>query len=162
VSRAAATRRIVTASRPSTFQYRQGCLVFMTANPLLACLCGRSRVRSMTNRGWYRWRNVGERHGGPRSTDTNVVRHVRCSCDISYDLSLLRGDGIVTPNHKVLSPRTGDRRPTSGARCSARPPSRDAGLDVVSLSDHPYFAERVDAYAALGFVWAQPATSPER
>jgi len=28
----------------------------------------------------------------------------------------------------------------------------DAGLDVVSLSDHPYFAERVDAYAALGFV----------
>jgi alkanesulfonate monooxygenase SsuD/methylene tetrahydromethanopterin reductase-like flavin-dependent oxidoreductase (luciferase family) len=28
----------------------------------------------------------------------------------------------------------------------------DAGLDVVSLSDHPYFAERIDAYAALGFV----------
>ena len=28
----------------------------------------------------------------------------------------------------------------------------DAGLDVVSLSDHPYFPERVDAYAALGFV----------
>jgi alkanesulfonate monooxygenase SsuD/methylene tetrahydromethanopterin reductase-like flavin-dependent oxidoreductase (luciferase family) len=28
----------------------------------------------------------------------------------------------------------------------------DAGLDIVSLSDHPYFAERVDAYAALGFV----------
>ncbi len=28
----------------------------------------------------------------------------------------------------------------------------DAGLDVVSLSDHPYFAERLDAYAALGFV----------
>ncbi len=28
----------------------------------------------------------------------------------------------------------------------------EAGLDVVSLSDHPYFAERVDAYAALGFV----------
>jgi alkanesulfonate monooxygenase SsuD/methylene tetrahydromethanopterin reductase-like flavin-dependent oxidoreductase (luciferase family) len=28
----------------------------------------------------------------------------------------------------------------------------DAGLDLVSLSDHPYFAERVDAYAALGFV----------
>ena len=27
-----------------------------------------------------------------------------------------------------------------------------AGLDVVSLSDHPYFAERVAAYAALGFV----------
>ena len=28
----------------------------------------------------------------------------------------------------------------------------DAGLDVVSLSDHPYLAEHVDAYAALGFV----------
>jgi alkanesulfonate monooxygenase SsuD/methylene tetrahydromethanopterin reductase-like flavin-dependent oxidoreductase (luciferase family) len=28
----------------------------------------------------------------------------------------------------------------------------DAGLDVVSLSDHPYFAERIDAYAALAFV----------
>jgi alkanesulfonate monooxygenase SsuD/methylene tetrahydromethanopterin reductase-like flavin-dependent oxidoreductase (luciferase family) len=28
----------------------------------------------------------------------------------------------------------------------------DAGLDIVSLSDHPYFAERIDAYAALGFV----------
>ena len=27
-----------------------------------------------------------------------------------------------------------------------------AGLDLVSLSDHPYFAERIDAYAALGFV----------
>ncbi len=28
----------------------------------------------------------------------------------------------------------------------------EAGLDVVSVSDHPYFAERLDAYAALGFV----------
>jgi alkanesulfonate monooxygenase SsuD/methylene tetrahydromethanopterin reductase-like flavin-dependent oxidoreductase (luciferase family) len=28
----------------------------------------------------------------------------------------------------------------------------DAGLDLVSLSDHPYFAERIDAYAALGFI----------
>jgi alkanesulfonate monooxygenase SsuD/methylene tetrahydromethanopterin reductase-like flavin-dependent oxidoreductase (luciferase family) len=28
----------------------------------------------------------------------------------------------------------------------------EAGLDVVSLSDHPYFAERIDAYAALSFV----------
>jgi alkanesulfonate monooxygenase SsuD/methylene tetrahydromethanopterin reductase-like flavin-dependent oxidoreductase (luciferase family) len=28
----------------------------------------------------------------------------------------------------------------------------DAGLDVLSVSDHPYFAERLDAYAALGFV----------
>jgi hypothetical protein len=28
----------------------------------------------------------------------------------------------------------------------------DAGIDFVSFSDHPYFAERIDAYAALGFV----------
>ena len=28
----------------------------------------------------------------------------------------------------------------------------DAGLDLFSVSDHPYFAERLDAYAALGFV----------
>ena len=28
----------------------------------------------------------------------------------------------------------------------------EACLDVVSVGDHPYFAERVDAYAALGFV----------
>src|ERR1700727_2616569 len=34
----------------------------------------------------------------------------------------------------------------------------DAGLDVVSLSDHPYFADRVDAYAALGFVLGATST----
>ena len=28
----------------------------------------------------------------------------------------------------------------------------DTGLDLVSVSDHPYFAERLDAYAARGFV----------
>src|SRR5271163_4451604 len=28
----------------------------------------------------------------------------------------------------------------------------DAGLDLVTVGDHPYFAERLDAYAALGFV----------
>ncbi len=28
----------------------------------------------------------------------------------------------------------------------------DAGLDLVSVGDHPYFAERIDAYAALGFI----------
>ena len=28
----------------------------------------------------------------------------------------------------------------------------EAHLDVVSLSDHPYFADRLDAYAAMGFV----------
>ena len=38
----------------------------------------------------------------------------------------------------------------------------DAGLDVVSLSDHPYFAERIDAYATLGFVLGPPPTSAVR
>ncbi len=28
----------------------------------------------------------------------------------------------------------------------------EAGLDLVSVNDHPYFAERLDAYAMLGFV----------
>jgi alkanesulfonate monooxygenase SsuD/methylene tetrahydromethanopterin reductase-like flavin-dependent oxidoreductase (luciferase family) len=28
----------------------------------------------------------------------------------------------------------------------------DAGLDLFSVGDHPYFAQRIDAYAALGFV----------
>ncbi|WP_374023713.1 LLM class flavin-dependent oxidoreductase [Mycobacterium sp. HNNTM2301] len=28
----------------------------------------------------------------------------------------------------------------------------DAGLDFVSIGDHPYFADRVDAYATIGFV----------
>src|SRR6202167_58195 len=28
----------------------------------------------------------------------------------------------------------------------------DAGLDLVSVNDHPYFADRLDAYAALGVV----------
>jgi alkanesulfonate monooxygenase SsuD/methylene tetrahydromethanopterin reductase-like flavin-dependent oxidoreductase (luciferase family) len=28
----------------------------------------------------------------------------------------------------------------------------EAGIDLVTLSDHPLFAERIDAYAALGFV----------
>jgi alkanesulfonate monooxygenase SsuD/methylene tetrahydromethanopterin reductase-like flavin-dependent oxidoreductase (luciferase family) len=34
----------------------------------------------------------------------------------------------------------------------------DAGLDVVSVGDHPYFAERLDAYAALGFVLGATST----
>jgi alkanesulfonate monooxygenase SsuD/methylene tetrahydromethanopterin reductase-like flavin-dependent oxidoreductase (luciferase family) len=30
--------------------------------------------------------------------------------------------------------------------------AEEAGLDLVSVTDHPYFADRLDAYAALGFV----------
>jgi len=64
-----------------------------------------------------------------------------------------RGDGIVTPNHMVLfglGLETGVHQ-VSEMLGHARL-ADDAGLDLVSLSDHPYFAERVDAYAALGFV----------
>ncbi len=59
----------------------------------------------------------------------------------------------MTPNHKVLfglGLENGVHQ-VSEMLAHARL-ADDAGLDVVSLSDHPYFAERVDAYAALGFV----------
>jgi hypothetical protein len=36
----------------------------------------------------------------------------------------------------------------------------DAGLDIVSLTDHPYFAERIDAYAAWPSCWARYFASP--
>jgi alkanesulfonate monooxygenase SsuD/methylene tetrahydromethanopterin reductase-like flavin-dependent oxidoreductase (luciferase family) len=64
-----------------------------------------------------------------------------------------RGDGIVTTRRQVLfgvgleSGVTQVSEMLGHARLAD-----DAGLDVVSLSDHPYFAERIDAYAALGFV----------
>ena len=53
---------------------------------------------------------------------------------------VLFGLGLETDVHHV-SEMLGHARLADGA-----------GLDVVSLSDHPYFAERIDAYAALGFV----------
>ena len=60
---------------------------------------------------------------------------------------------VLTPNRKVLfglGLETGVHQ-VSEMLGHARL-ADDAGLDVVSLSDHPYFAERIDAYAALGFV----------
>ena len=59
----------------------------------------------------------------------------------------------MTPNHKVLfgiGLENGVHQVTEMLRHARM--ADDAGLDVVSLSDHPYFAERLDAYAALGFV----------
>ena len=59
----------------------------------------------------------------------------------------------MTPNRKVLF--------GLGLECGVDQVSEmlgharqadDAGLDIVGISDHPYFAERIDAYAALGFV----------
>ena len=60
---------------------------------------------------------------------------------------------VVTPDQKVifgLGLETGVHQ-VSELLGHARI-ADDAGLDVVSLSDHPFFAERIDAYAALGFV----------
>jgi alkanesulfonate monooxygenase SsuD/methylene tetrahydromethanopterin reductase-like flavin-dependent oxidoreductase (luciferase family) len=59
----------------------------------------------------------------------------------------------VTPNNKVLFGLglETDVHQVSEMLGHARL-ADNAGLDLVSLSDHPYFAQRVDAYAALGFV----------
>ncbi len=59
----------------------------------------------------------------------------------------------MSPNHKVLfgvGLETGVHQ-VSTMLGHARL-ADEAGLDLVSVGDHPYFAERVDAYAALGFV----------
>jgi alkanesulfonate monooxygenase SsuD/methylene tetrahydromethanopterin reductase-like flavin-dependent oxidoreductase (luciferase family) len=67
--------------------------------------------------------------------------------------------GLVTHSHKVLfglgleagvhqvSEMIGHARFAEGA-----------GLDLVSVGDHPYFAERLDAYAALGFLLGATST----
>jgi alkanesulfonate monooxygenase SsuD/methylene tetrahydromethanopterin reductase-like flavin-dependent oxidoreductase (luciferase family) len=60
---------------------------------------------------------------------------------------------VVTPNHKVLfglGLETGVHQVGEMLRHARL--ADEAGLDIVSVGDHPYFAERVDAYAALGFV----------
>ena len=59
----------------------------------------------------------------------------------------------MTTNHKVrfgIGLETGVHQVSEMLRHARL--ADEAGLDVVSVSDHPYFAERVDAYAALGFV----------
>jgi alkanesulfonate monooxygenase SsuD/methylene tetrahydromethanopterin reductase-like flavin-dependent oxidoreductase (luciferase family) len=59
----------------------------------------------------------------------------------------------MTPNHEVrfgLGLENGVHQVSEMLRHARL--ADDAGLDVVSVSDHPYFAERLDAYAALGFV----------
>ena len=59
---------------------------------------------------------------------------------MTSDRKVLFGLGLETGVHQVSEmiahARTAD----------------DAGLDFVSVGDHPYFADRIDAYAALGFV----------
>ena len=59
---------------------------------------------------------------------------------VSPNRNVLFGVGLEIGVHQV-SEMLGHARLTD-----------EAGLDIFSLSDHPPFAERVDAYAALGFV----------
>jgi alkanesulfonate monooxygenase SsuD/methylene tetrahydromethanopterin reductase-like flavin-dependent oxidoreductase (luciferase family) len=59
----------------------------------------------------------------------------------------------MTPNHKVLFGIGLENGVHQVSELLGHAHLADeAGLDVVSVSDHPYFAERLDAYAALGFV----------
>src|SRR5580698_2633910 len=59
---------------------------------------------------------------------------------MTYDTETLFGLGLESSTHQV-SEMVGHARVAD-----------EAGLDFFSIGDHPYFAERVDAYAALGFV----------
>jgi alkanesulfonate monooxygenase SsuD/methylene tetrahydromethanopterin reductase-like flavin-dependent oxidoreductase (luciferase family) len=60
---------------------------------------------------------------------------------------------IVTANHKVLFGLGLENEVHQVGEMLAHAHLADeAGLDIVCVNDHPYFAERVDAYAALGFV----------
>jgi alkanesulfonate monooxygenase SsuD/methylene tetrahydromethanopterin reductase-like flavin-dependent oxidoreductase (luciferase family) len=59
----------------------------------------------------------------------------------------------MTPNHKVLFGIGLENGVNQVSELLGHAHLADeAGLDVVSVSDHPYFAERLDAYAALGFI----------
>ena len=72
---------------------------------------------------------------------------------LTRTLFVTYGVRAMTPNHKVLfglGLENGVHQ-VSEMLGHARL-ADDAGLDVVSVCDHPYFAERLDAYAALGFV----------
>jgi alkanesulfonate monooxygenase SsuD/methylene tetrahydromethanopterin reductase-like flavin-dependent oxidoreductase (luciferase family) len=58
---------------------------------------------------------------------------------MTFDRTVLFGLGLENSVHQV-SDLLGHARIAD-----------EAGLDFFSVNDHPYFAERVDAYAALGF-----------
>jgi alkanesulfonate monooxygenase SsuD/methylene tetrahydromethanopterin reductase-like flavin-dependent oxidoreductase (luciferase family) len=68
----------------------------------------------------------------------------------AYDTYIVR---VVKPNRKVLfglGLEAGAHQ--VGEMLGHARLADEAGLDVVSVGDHPCFAERLDAYAALGFV----------
>jgi alkanesulfonate monooxygenase SsuD/methylene tetrahydromethanopterin reductase-like flavin-dependent oxidoreductase (luciferase family) len=61
--------------------------------------------------------------------------------------------GIATSNHRVLFGLGLENEVHQvGEMLSHARVADEAGLDFVSVNDHPYFANRLDAYAALGFV----------
>jgi alkanesulfonate monooxygenase SsuD/methylene tetrahydromethanopterin reductase-like flavin-dependent oxidoreductase (luciferase family) len=71
--------------------------------------------------------------------DRNAVRHVQCSFMTSNRTALF-GLGLEVGVNQVSEMLRHARL------------ADEAGLDIFNVSDHPYFAERLDAYAALGFV----------
>ncbi len=59
----------------------------------------------------------------------------------------------MTPNHKILFGLGLENEVHQVGEMLAHARVADeAGLDFVSANDHPYFANRLDAYAALGFI----------
>jgi alkanesulfonate monooxygenase SsuD/methylene tetrahydromethanopterin reductase-like flavin-dependent oxidoreductase (luciferase family) len=62
-------------------------------------------------------------------------------------------NGRVSPNDNVLFGLTLEAGVSQVGEMLAHARfADDAGLDLVCVSDHPYFGDRLDAYAALGFV----------
>jgi alkanesulfonate monooxygenase SsuD/methylene tetrahydromethanopterin reductase-like flavin-dependent oxidoreductase (luciferase family) len=62
-------------------------------------------------------------------------------------------NGPVPPNHNVLFGLGLEAGVSQVNQMLEHARFADgAGLDLVSVGDHPYFADRLDAYAALGFV----------
>jgi alkanesulfonate monooxygenase SsuD/methylene tetrahydromethanopterin reductase-like flavin-dependent oxidoreductase (luciferase family) len=60
---------------------------------------------------------------------------------------------VVAPHHKVLfGVGLENEVHQVGEMLAHARVADEAGLDFVSVNDHPYFANRLDAYAALGFV----------
>jgi Luciferase-like monooxygenase len=62
-------------------------------------------------------------------------------------------NGRVAPNNKVLFGINLEAGVSQVSEMHAHARfADDAGLDLVCVGDHPYFADRLDAYAVLGFV----------
>jgi alkanesulfonate monooxygenase SsuD/methylene tetrahydromethanopterin reductase-like flavin-dependent oxidoreductase (luciferase family) len=63
----------------------------------------------------------------------------------------MKGKPLPIPDVVFGSGAHSDIAQTPGMLRTVEQADRD-GLDIFSLSDHPYFGERLDAYAAIGFI----------